>query len=123
LAIAETERIVQVSRVNNGQCDISGFLCANSSFFMQCIEGEQQAVRALFARIASDPRHSDIRIMFDGDIASRSFGHWRMRVALGLEKHQAILQHYSQGAVFDPYLLSAQQCLQLLKDFAALRPL
>ena len=46
--------------------------------FMQLLEGEQASVHALYDRIDSDPRHQQLRKIWDGPIRERGFSDWGM---------------------------------------------
>ncbi len=81
---ATLEAILEASRANNRQQDITGLLIyryspgTNSGHFIQMLEGEEQSVRALYERIGRDKRHHT-KIVFDkGDIPARMFGEWAM---------------------------------------------
>jgi hypothetical protein len=42
------------------------------------LEGEERAVRELYTRIASDPRHRNARLMLDREVPCRAFPEWSM---------------------------------------------
>ena len=46
--------------------------------FVQLLEGERERVRALFDRIARDPRHSRVFLALDGRTPARQFPDWSM---------------------------------------------
>ncbi|MEP7296552.1 MAG: BLUF domain-containing protein [Burkholderiales bacterium] len=58
--------IVSVSRRTNAQRDITGALVFDGECFGQLIEGRKPDVIALMQRIETDPRHTDIRLLFSG---------------------------------------------------------
>ena len=45
---------------------------------MQLLEGEESAVRALYAIIIADPRHKGAISLLQGPVATRSFADWSM---------------------------------------------
>ena len=53
---------------------ITGLLLHDGMRFIQAIEGEEAALRALMARITRDARHHAIGHVCDGPIAARQFG-------------------------------------------------
>jgi hypothetical protein len=66
------------SRSNNEKRDITGALLLTESWFVQVLEGDEVAVRSLFATIQADPRHDRIELLFEGPADDRVFAHWSM---------------------------------------------
>lgn len=75
---AELERILEVSRRNNGRDGITGALLHRDGSFMQCLEGEEGVVRAAYERISRDARHGGVLVLMDEPIAERAFPSWSM---------------------------------------------
>lgn len=75
---AELERILDISRRNNSRDGITGALLHRDGSFMQCLEGEESAVRAAYERIARDARHAGVLVLMDEPIAERAFPSWSM---------------------------------------------
>ncbi len=66
-------------RANNEQAALTGMLLYKEGNFLQVLEGEESAVRALFEdRISRDPRHHKVTILLEGDAAEREFSDWSM---------------------------------------------
>lgn len=61
------------SRIRNRAEEITGCLIFDRERIVQILEGEAGAVRDLFARIARDPRHECVRLLFDGQAHRREF--------------------------------------------------
>lgn len=78
LNTAQLEALLGVSRANNQRDGISGLLLYDDGNFIQAVEGDEAAVAALFARIAADPRHHDIRVVSREQVAGRMFADWAM---------------------------------------------
>ena len=72
------DRILHVSRRNNGKADITGCLLFSGRTFAQVLEGPQQAVQQLADRIAADQRHSRLRILLTRDLQHRAYASWSM---------------------------------------------
>jgi hypothetical protein len=75
------ERLVALlrqSREKNRRLGITGLLIYRSGWFMQVLEGEKNAVRTLFARIAGDARHRGVTVMDEGEHPRRQFPEWSM---------------------------------------------
>lgn len=70
--------LLHVSRVNNVRDGVTGLLLFNDGRFLQMLEGPVGAVREGMSRIAADPRHRDLDILLERDIAQREFPDWTM---------------------------------------------
>jgi hypothetical protein len=66
------------ARRSNELAGITGAMVYSEGQFMQVIEGEQEALIALYARIMADPRHQTILKVADRPIAERTFLNWSM---------------------------------------------
>ena len=60
------KEIVAVSRQRNPERRLTGALLFDGERFCQLIEGAQAEVQQLMRRIARDPRHADVRMLFVG---------------------------------------------------------
>jgi Sensors of blue-light using FAD len=74
----ELAQLLDKARVNNAAQGITGMMIYHRREFMQLLEGEQAAVQALYDRIAGDPRHQQLRKIWDGPIRERGFTDWGM---------------------------------------------
>jgi len=80
LSDGEIESIGQVSARNNREVGITGVLISVHDYFFQVLEGEEEAIAAVVARIRRDPRHRDMHILkAECDISERQFPKWSMR--------------------------------------------
>jgi len=80
LTESEIESIGQVSARNNREVGITGVLISVHDYFFQVLEGEEDAIAAVVARIRADPRHRDMRILkAESDVSERQFPKWSMR--------------------------------------------
>lgn len=79
LPFSELTRICIASAHKNRALGITGFLIEFEGIFLQVLEGEPDAVGALYDRICADPRHRKVELLLRevGD-AGRSFGFWAM---------------------------------------------
>ncbi|MEM7524132.1 MAG: BLUF domain-containing protein, partial [Pseudomonadota bacterium] len=60
---------------------VSGVLFSGDGVFVQWLEGPQDAVCPLMARIEADPRHRDVAILSSGWAPTRRYRRWPMRLA------------------------------------------
>jgi len=117
----DLQEIVDVSREKNRELGITGALCFDPRFFMQCIEGPRGAVNELYNRIVVDERHTDVTLIAYGEIHKRSFAKWSMAYVRIDEKVGPVLLRYSPTSSFDPFSMSGEQALAFAVDVAAAR--
>jgi hypothetical protein len=63
---------------NNERAGLTGMLLYRDGRFMQVLEGPDDAVRDVFAVIAADARHAEVRLLLDEPIGDRAFPAWGM---------------------------------------------
>lgn len=80
--------ILKVARQNNQRLGITGalILYEEKQRFAQVLEGPEDTVKNLLARIKADPRHNSVEVREAGDAPARLFTRWAM--ALVLEHHE-----------------------------------
>ena len=70
----ELADLVAESRRRNARSGLTGMLLYKNRRFMQALEGEEVAVRALLQKISADPRHFDFCVLDEGFTDEREFG-------------------------------------------------
>jgi hypothetical protein len=70
--------ILTRSRANNARLGITGMLLYKDGNIIQILEGEESAVRSLYAKISRDPRHKDAILLLQGHEEQRQFPEWSM---------------------------------------------
>jgi len=70
--------ILTASRRNNAMLGITGLLLYIDGGFLQMLEGDERAVRELYARVGEDRRHWELRLMLDREVDDRAFPGWSM---------------------------------------------
>jgi hypothetical protein len=78
LTIQDIEAILKTARGFNRSQNITGCLIYHNGEFIQILEGEEKAVKALYAKISKDPRHHNVTILMDGKTDKRVFQDWSM---------------------------------------------
>ena len=78
IGLNDLDQVLTASRRNNAMMGITGLLLFIDGGFLQILEGEERAVRELYARIANDPRHRNARLMLDREVPARAFPDWSM---------------------------------------------
>jgi hypothetical protein len=70
--------ILRASHNNNTPRTITGMLLYKGGNFMQVLEGPEENVREIFAKIEKDPRHHSIIVLSEEYIEERQFSAWEM---------------------------------------------
>ncbi len=74
----ELKDILVQSRENNTAQSITGMLLYMDGSIIQVLEGEEEKVKALYRKIALDPRHTRITRLVEGPLTERNFPDWSM---------------------------------------------
>lgn len=107
----DVAEIIGVSVRNNRAKELTGALLFADGLFVQVLEGDAGRVRSLLARLETDARHVDMRIVGLRSVRARSFPNWAMQhVGLGD-------RGWSGGAV--AYHLNHDEIVGLLTEAAA----
>jgi hypothetical protein len=75
---ADLDTLLEQSRRNNAAADVTGFLLYANGKFMQLLEGPPDSVRALVAKIRTDPRHCNFIPLMESETPARTFNDWSM---------------------------------------------
>lgn len=75
---ADLAELLSQCRVLNEARGITGLLLYRGGRFVQFLEGPEAEVRALYAKIQQDPRHTSPRILNEGHPTHRQFKDWTM---------------------------------------------
>ena len=117
-AIAE---ILVRSRINNERAGITGLLVYRDGSVLQFLEGEPDAVRSLFTRISSDPRHRGVIRLYEKEITQRDFPEWTMGFSALEDDPLKDLEGYDEVLErdFDLSRISSASAQKLLRVFKA----
>lgn len=72
------EDILVESHGRNASLKVTGFLWSDGVYFCQVLEGSPEAVEAVYASIAKDGRHRDLRVRLQESAPDRRFARWSM---------------------------------------------
>lgn len=78
LTSEDVRSLLEHARKKNAEWNVTGLLCYDHKQFLQIIEGETDVIMDLFHSIQNDPRHTNVRILHEGDITTRAFDDWKM---------------------------------------------
>ena len=70
--------LLETSRRNNNRDGITGMLLYKDGNFMQALEGEENTIHRLHAKILRDTRHGGVLTLLEKVIPERQFGGWSM---------------------------------------------
>ena len=70
--------ILGESQRNNARDGLTGLLLSHDGWFLQVLEGDRGRIAMLMARLARDPRHTDIQVLAEGEAPDRAFADWSM---------------------------------------------
>ncbi len=70
--------ILVAARTFNASQGITGCLIFYSGRFLQILEGPQEKVEKLFAKIENDKRHTEVSLFSEDNITERNFPDWGM---------------------------------------------
>lgn len=118
---AALQAILSSSQRNNSELGISGVLCYDPAFFMQCLEGPRDAVNEIYSRIYQDPRHKNITLLEYAETDERLFDNWTMGFLRADMLDAALLEKYGTKGRVNPRTLSAEQARDFLLDVAESR--
>lgn len=81
----DLDELLAKARRKNAAHGVTGLLIARGDNFFQLLEGSRAEVLAIFLKIAVDPRHEDIKVLFEVEVenAVRLFPSWQMGCVTG----------------------------------------
>jgi hypothetical protein len=115
-------RVLLSSRRNNERDGLTGLLLAHRGWFVQVLEGPRRAVSNTFGVIGRDLRHIQLEMLSAGPAGHRLFGDWSMCARTLSAEAAPVLKALDLQEEFDPFGLSAERALELLRLLARLAP-
>lgn len=70
--------LLENARALNEKAGLSGMLLYCSQSFLQVLDGDESALEVTYARIRADPRHMNLRMLLDAEVAAPLFPDWSM---------------------------------------------
>lgn len=117
---AELAQLLDKARAHNASQGITGMMVYHRREFMQLLEGEQDAVLRLYDHIAADPRHRQVRKLWDGPIRARGFSDWGMAFvapdALDLRSRPGFQDLLDKGLGATPADSTGKKLLLAMRD-------
>jgi Sensors of blue-light using FAD len=110
-------RILLKSRISNQKNGLVGVLYFGDGCFFQCLEGSEESVNALYAKLNADSRHTDLKLLSKKSISALSFEDWAMKYVPIDQQMNELLQRHGYKT-FNPYTFNAlmtQDVMALLR--------
>ena len=115
----DLKAILNKARPHNYLLEITGMLLYLDPYFVQVLEGEEDLVDKKFRRIATDPRHHKISLIYKQAIGERSFYNFTMGFnkidSEYLESAQSLEQIYN-GNSFHEHPNHIVELLEMFKS-------
>lgn len=100
--------ISEIAIERNQTDEITGILCYGNGYFLQCVEGSEQALTNLKNRLLADERHKDMEILDFSAIDERRFSSWSLR-SITLERWMTKDPELKKLMPFKPYSWSVDE--------------
>ncbi|HEV7227478.1 BLUF domain-containing protein [Brevundimonas sp.] len=101
-ALLNIAEILAASQRNNWRDGITGALAYADGEFLQVVEGPQEAVNRLLARVSADARHEDLKVVSREIAAQRQFPDWSMAMPRLSPDSEPLMRAAVQVARSDP---------------------
>ncbi len=118
---AELGALFSQARSNNKGRGITGALVLSGDWFVQVLEGEESAVREVFALISRDPRHDHVALLETATVPGRVFSRWAMaRVSADGEPDIPLIAHVDgiSPAAARPTTPEQERLLDVMREAA-----
>jgi hypothetical protein len=117
---SDIEEILKSARKHNKINNVTGMLCFNRKFFLQCLEGSRTKVNEAYHKILNDNRHSKIVLLDYKEIDMREFSNWSMGFMPESSLTAPINLKYSGRGEFLPYEMSGESAHQMMLELREL---
>jgi hypothetical protein len=115
-ADAAIQDILVLARANNAREKVTGALLYAMSCFAQILEGPEEAVERIFARLERDSRHHDIVVLMKAPITARRFPGWSMAFTSAGDMEQDLMPAAFRQAFARPDETAALELLNLIEN-------
>lgn len=112
------KQIIHSAQKNNPALGLTGILCFNSDYFLQCLEGDRKSVNQLYTRILNDERHTDTALLCYEEIYKRDFSEWSMGYVPYTKTFKPLVLKYSGSEEFNPYSMHGKSAYKLLRSLS-----
>lgn len=121
LSQQQMTQLLACSREANAKLKITGMLLYKGGNFMQVLEGPEDRVLHLYARIVEDRRHHSVITLLQEKVAKREFPQWSMGFdnldSAKAASIDACAEDIRTAVAINQSLLTPSRALQLLATF------
>ncbi|MGL4232290.1 MAG: BLUF domain-containing protein [Casimicrobium sp.] len=110
------QNILNVAERTNRNVGVTGYLCISPLYALQCLEGEREAVNALYNKIASDVRHQSATILRYAEPWRRLFPEWHMGYSNELSSAAPESSRWRDASGFNPYLVESDLIENVIEE-------
>ena len=114
----ELDRILKTAVETNRKNNVTGMLWFTGKYFIQILEGARPTVSQTYHRIAADPRHESIELLWFDTIDERMFTEWNMGYFGETPKNVKLLSKYSAETRFNPKSMNPISLLKLMSTLS-----
>jgi hypothetical protein len=107
--------ILVSARANNAREQVTGALLYSINCFAQILEGPEEAVERIFARLEHDSRHHDIVVLMKKPITERRFPDWSMAFTSAGDVVQDLTPAAFRQAFAEPDEAAGMELLKLME--------
>lgn len=86
----DLQELLDHSRRSNAANGITGALVYEEGIFLQILEGDQDLLNDLMAKIRQDVRHESVIVLQEGEVPAAVFGGWKMAYVSATAKQVAM---------------------------------
>jgi len=108
--------VFETAQRENAKRNVTGILCYDAGYFLQCLEGPRAEVNEVYCAIVSDPRHTRLEILDYARTDARMFSAWSMAYMSASRVDARIISTYCPSRRFAPYEMTPGGALQFLSD-------
>ena len=119
---SDIQEIIEVAKEQNGKNHVTGMLCFNRKYFLQCLEGSRNNVNQTYHRILNDPRHTNIVMLDYKEISVRDFSDWSMGYVPESSLTEPTNIKFSGTPEFDPYEMSGESAHEMMLELKEVVP-
>lgn len=110
--------LVEKARKNNTALDVTGILLFNGHDFLQILEGSEEVIETLFAKIGQDKRHdSVVELMRDYGPRRRFENVGMLLFDLRIDTPKSVLSSVLRYSKLDNYLAAEDRVFKFIKTF------
>ncbi len=112
--------ILETSYKMNFDNGINGMLVCDGEYFLQCIEGDEEAVDQLYSNICNDKRHDEIKLIGTMQIDQKDFKDWEMAYIDNRKDVVNMIKELTSKNDFIPYEFTFSEAITVLKGLRSL---